>query len=90
MEACAGLDEVNPDGPGLRMARPANYFDCAIAWVVSYLPLAKVTTTRLIEDVRLQADARTESDTTKKKTITSRPMDPKGSGLEDLLLKLIG
>jgi hypothetical protein len=43
----------------------------------------------LIEDVRLQADARTESDTTKKKTITSPADGPEMvAAFEDLLLEI--
>jgi hypothetical protein len=51
--------------------------------------LGEVTTLRLIEDVRLQADARTESDTTKKKTITSPADGPEMvAAFEDLLLEI--
>ena len=51
--------------------------------------LGEVTTLRLIEDVRLQADARAESDTTKKKTITSPADGPEMvAAFEDLLLEI--
>jgi hypothetical protein len=51
--------------------------------------LGEATTLRLIEDLRLQADAHTESDTTTEDTVTSAADGPViAAAFEDLLLEI--